>query len=455
MSRHGTRPILHRRASSLSIFAFISVAMGSPALFAADQEAATRDARFQQSITEMFPRLVETRRDIHAHPELSNEEERTATLVAKRLRDLGLKVNIGVAKHGIVALLQGKEGGRCVAVRADMDALPITQLSSVPYRSQTPGVMHACGHDVHTTVALGLAELLAKHPEEVRGTVKFLFQPAEEGMPVSFKGDWGARLMVAEGALENPRPDAIFALHCRPSYSAVDSKDESTRLLNAGQLGYAIGPDSANSDTFEITIKGMMAHGSTPHRGIDAIVVAAEAITALQTIRSRRTNTRQPLVLSIGVIEGGQRHNIIADSVRLAGTIRTYDEGFRDSVVVMMKQILGGITAAHGAAYELDYRKGYPSVINNEALVRATLPSLQRIVGVENVIEMVPGMGGEDFSFFSQVSPGFYFRLGVANKEKGITGEIHTPAFDVDEECLKTGVAALAAAVCDFLKVPE
>ena len=219
-----------------SIIVFLSATIGSPAIIAADQESTNRDVRFENSIAEMYPGLVETRRDIHAHPELSNEEARTAALVANRLRELGLKVTTGVAKHGVIALLQGKEGGRCVAIRADMDALPITQLSSVPYRSQTPGVMHACGHDVHTTVALGLAQLLAKHPEEVRGTVKFIFQPAEEGMPVSFKEDWGAKRMVAEGAMENPRPDAIFALHCRPSYSDADSNDESTRFLNAGQL---------------------------------------------------------------------------------------------------------------------------------------------------------------------------------------------------------------------------
>lgn len=422
---------------------------------ATDPETAARDARFQESITEMFPRLVETRRDIHAHPELSNEEERTADLVAERLRGLGLEVTTGVAKHGIVALLKGKEGPQCVAVRADMDALPITQLQSIPYRSRNPGVMHACGHDVHTTVALGLAELLSTHRDEVRGTVKFIFQPAEEGMPVTYKESWGARLMVEEGAMDNPRPDAIFALHCRPTISPAYSSDDRTRFLKAGQVAYAVGPDSANSDTFEVTIKGTMAHGSAPHRGVDAIVVAAEAITALQTIRSRRTNTRQPFVLSIGVIEGGQRHNIIADSVRLAGTVRTYDAAFRDSVVELMNQILAGITSAHGASYDLDYRKGYPGVINNESLVRKTLPSLRRIFGEDNVLEMVPGMGGEDFSFFSQVSPGFYFRLGVANEEKGITGEIHTPAFNVDEECLKTGVAALAAAVCDFLEPPK
>ncbi len=414
-------------------------------------EAAERDALFRETITGMFPRLVETRRDLHAHPELSNEESRTSSLVADRLRELGLQVTTGVAGHGVVALLKGNEGGKCVAVRGDMDALPITELSSTPYRSKIPGVMHACGHDVHTTVVLGLAELLSTHPEQVNGSVKFIFQPAEEGMPVTFKEDWGAKRMVAEGVMENPKPEAVFALHCRPTVTPAGTLDDSVRFLNAGQLAYAIGPDSANSDTFEITIKGTMAHGSAPHRGVDAIVVAAEVITALQTIRSRRTNTLQPLVLTVGTIEGGQRHNIIADKVRFTGTLRTYDEAFRDSVVEMMNRILEGITSAHGASFELDFRKGYPGTINNESLVLKSLPSLQRIAGKENVIEMIPGMGGEDFSYFARIVPGFYFRLGVANEKEGITGAIHTPAFDVDEECLKTGVAAMAAVVCDFL----
>jgi amidohydrolase len=184
---------------------------------------------------------------------------------------------------------------------------------------------------------------------------------------------------------------------------------------------------------------------------VDAIVVAAEAITALQTIRSRQTDTRQPLVISVGIIQGGQRENILADKVTFGGTVRTYDTGFRDGVIEKMHRILKGITEAHGAAYEMDYRKGYPSVINEAALVRATLPTFQRLLGAENVIEMLPGMGGEDFSYFAQVVPGFYFRLGVSNPDKGITGEIHTPLFDVDEECLKTGVAVMAGAVCDFL----
>jgi len=410
-----------------------------------------RDALFAQSVEEMFPKLVETRRDIHAHPELSNEEERTAALVADRLRTLGLEVKTGVAKHGVVALLKGGQEGKCVAVRADMDALPIKELRSVPYRSKNPGVMHACGHDIHTTVALGVAELLAKHRDQVKGSVKFLFQPAEEAMPATYKKDWGAKLMVAEGAMANPKPDAVFGLHCTTSVSPAGLLDDDIHYLKAGQLAYTIGADNANSDRFQIIIRGKMAHGSAPHKGVDAIVVAAEAIQALQTIRSRQTNTRQPLVISIGTIQGGQRENILAEQVVMGGTVRTYDAGFRDEVVKMMHRILKGITEAHDATYEMDYRIGYPSIINNEALVRATLPAFQRIVGEANVLEVIPGMGGEDFSYFAQVTPGFYFRLGVANEEKDIIHGAHTPMFDADEDSMKTGVQVMAAAVCDFL----
>jgi amidohydrolase len=411
----------------------------------------TRDTTFAATIDALFPKLVEIRRDLHAHPELSNQEERTAGVVADRLHALGLKVQTGVAKHGVVALLDSGRPGPCVAVRADMDALPIKELRATPYRSQNPGVMHACGHDVHTTVALGLAELLAQHRGLWRGSVKFLFQPAEESMPTSFKGDWGAKLMVAEGVLESPKPAAIFGLHCRPTITPAGAVTDEVHYLKAGQIAYAIGPDSANSDSFDVTIRGLMAHGSAPHRGVDAIVVAAEAITALQTLRSRQTDTRQPLVISVGQIQGGQRHNILAEEVTFGGTVRTYDVAFRDGVIEKMHRLFKGITEAHGASYELDYRKGYPSVINDSVLAKATLPSFHRVIGPEQVLEMLPGMGGEDFSYFSQVVPGFYFRLGVSNPDKEITGEIHTPLFDVDETCLKTGVAAMAAATCDFL----
>lgn len=415
--------------------------------------AETRDAVFQDSIEAMFPKLVEIRRDIHMHPELSNEEERTAKLVADRLKELGLTdIKTGVAKHGVVAVLKGAQDGPCVAVRADMDALPIKELRSVPYRSQNPGVMHACGHDVHVTCALGVAELLAKHRDMVKGSVKFLFQPAEEAMPATFKGDWGAKLMVAEGALENPKPAAVFGLHTTAQVQPAGTTDDGVHYLKAGQIGYTPGIDNANSDRFHITIRGKMAHGSAPHKGVDAIAVAAEAIMALQMIKSRQTNTRQPLVISIGMINGGQRENIIAEKVELGGTVRTYDASFRDGVVEQMERVLKGITAAHGATYEMEYRKTYPSIRNDKALVDATLPVFKRIVGERNVIELIPGMGGEDFSYFAQVVPGFYFRLGVANEEKRMTYGGHTPMYDCDEESIKTGVAVMAAAVCDFLE---
>ncbi|WP_038169733.1 amidohydrolase [Verrucomicrobium sp. BvORR106] len=434
---------MKRYALPLALFGFCTAALMA--------QESPRDATFRTAIDALYPKLVETRRDIHAHPELSNEEERTAALVAERLRTLGLQVKTGVAKHGVVGLLDSGKPGPCVAIRADMDALPIKELRATPYRSQNPGVMHACGHDVHTTVGLGVAELLAKHRDQWRGSVKFLFQPAEEGMPPTYKGDWGAKLMIAEGAMDNPRPAAVFGLHCRPTITRTDGRGEDPHYLRAGQVAYAIGPDSANSDSFVVTIRGVMAHGSAPQRGVDAIVVAAEAITALQTIRSRQTDTRQPLVLSVGVIQGGQRQNILADEVTFGGTVRTYDAAFPDTVLEKMHRTLKGITEANGATYTMEYRKGYPSVINHKELTNATLPSFRRLLGPDNVLEMVPGMGGEDFSYFAQVVPGFYFRLGVSNPDKEITGEIHTPAFDVDEACLKTGVAVMAAAACDFL----
>ena len=416
--------------------------------FAAD----TRDTLFQKSIKEMFPKLVEIRRDIHMHPELPNEEVRTAKLVADRLKELGFfDIKTGVAKHGVVALLKGTQDGPCVAVRADMDALPIKELRSVPYRSQNPGVMHACGHDVHVTCALGVAELLSKHRDQIKGRVKFLFQPAEEAMPATFKGDWGAKLMVAEGAMENPKPAAVFGLHTTALVQPAGTTDDAPHYLKAGQIGYTPGIDNANSDRFHIIIHGKMAHGSAPHKGVDAIAVAAEAIMALQMIKSRQTNTRQPVVISIGTISGGDRENIVAEKVELGGTVRTYDAAFRDGIIEQMERILKGITSAHGATYEMEYRKTYPSILNDRKLIAATLPAFKRIIGEQNVIELIPGMGGEDFSYFAQVVPGFYFRLGVANEDKGMTYGGHTPMYDCDEESLKTGVAVMAAAVCDFL----
>jgi amidohydrolase len=414
----------------------------------------TADELIRKEVDKMFPSLVDIRRDIHSHPELSNEEARTAQLVVDKLKSLGLEdIRTGVAKHGVVAVLKGGKPGPCVAIRADMDALPIKELRSVPYRSQKPGVMHACGHDVHTTVALGVAQLLSQHRELVQGSVKFIFQPAEEAMPATFKGDWGAKLMLAEGALEKPKPAAIFALHCSTgNQRRTPVKEGESEYLEAGQIGWNAGPDSAQSDRFQVVIKGLMAHGSAPHRGVDAIAVAAQCITALQHIRSRQTNTMQPLVISVGMIQGGQRENIIADQVEFSGTVRTQDIAFRDQVVDLMQRTLKGTCDAHGASYEFHYKSGYPVVYNDPALVKEMLPSLARVVGEGALVEGSASLGGEDFAYFSQVVPGFYFRLGVANSKEKITAGVHTPLFDVDERCLAVGVRCMATMVCDYLR---
>ena len=259
--------------------------------------------------------------------------------------------------------------------------------------------------------------------------------------------------MVAEGVLENPKPEAILGLHTSTGVTLAGSRDDMvTEYLEAGEVGWNSGPASANSDRFQIIIKGTMAHGSAPHKGVDAIMVAAQAINALQMVRARETNPQQPLVMTIGTIQGGQRENILADTVEMGGTVRTADEGFRDHVIELMNRTLKGVTEAHGATFELNYRKGYPIVMNDDALVKKLLPTMRRIVGDARVLEVNPGMGGEDFSYFAQKLPGFFYRLGCANEGKGITAGGHTPQFDVDEEALKTGVEVMAGMVCDLLK---
>ena len=424
----------------------------------ADELTSQRDSQFKADVDVMYPRLVATRHELHKHPELSNEEERTARYVALRLRDLGLEVQTGVGKHGVVAMLRGGKDPdkNCIAVRADMDALPIMEAGRTPYRSEVPNVMHACGHDVHVTCALGVAELLAKHKDEITGSVKFLFQGAEEAMPSTYLGDWGAKLMVAEGALENPRPSAIFGLHCSPLCAPAEGPGAGIEApMEVGTIAYAIGPASANSDRFQVIIQGKIAHGSAPHKGVDAIVVAAHAITGLQMIRSRETNTMDPVVLSIGMINGGTRENIIADRVEFSGTVRTHDTELRDQIIVLMDRSLAGITAAHGASYELNYRKGYPAINNDPVVATKALRTIERVLGQGSTIESLAGMGGEDFSYFSNVVPGFYYRLGVANVSKNIIAGVHTAEFDVDEGCLKVGVLTMACVVMDALMANE
>jgi amidohydrolase len=371
------------------------------------------------------------------HPELSNREERTARVVAERLRALGLTaVKTGIARHGVTALLVGGKPGPVVAVRADMDALPIQETIDVPYKSQTPGVKHACGHDVHTTVALGVAEVLAGMKAEIPGTIKFIFQPAEEGPPTGEDG--GARLMVKEGVMQDPAPSAIFGLHTFPG-------------LEVGQIGYISGAAMASSDKFYLTIRGKSSHGAQPHNGIDSVVVAAECITALQNIRSRRIDPQEPLIISIGMIQGGTRHNIIAAEVRMEGTMRTLSEEVRTRAQALMRETLQNITAAYGATHDLKFEENAAITYNEPALVEATLPTLRKVVGEAKVVSIRPLMPAEDFSYFQKVVPGFYYYLGVANRRRGITAGWHTAEFDVDEESLVVGVKVMSNVLVDYL----
>ncbi|MBX7222030.1 MAG: amidohydrolase [Blastocatellia bacterium] len=376
----------------------------------------------------LLPRLIEIRRDIHQHPELSNREVRTAGLVADFLKKLDLDVQTGVAHHGVVALLHGEQPGPVIGIRADMDALPICEAREVPYKSKTEGVMHACGHDVHTTIGLGTAAILAKYRNRLAGTVKFIFQPAEEGPPPGEKG--GAPLMIEEGVLENPKPDVMFGLHVYPP-------------LEVGKVGYTPGPSMAGAVEFRIKFLGTKVHGAYPHKGVDAIVVASQAVIQLQTIVSRRIDAQEAVVLSIGSIHGGNRFNIVADEVILSGTVRAMRPATIDTVEALMRQVLEGVTSGFGARYEFQYERLVPALINDPELTLGMVPVLQEAVGKENLFPVPFRMGAEDFAFFAERIPSLFLALGIANQEQGITAAIHTPEFDVDESCLAVGVKAM------------
>ncbi|HEX8473561.1 MAG TPA: amidohydrolase [Pyrinomonadaceae bacterium] len=405
---------------------------------AAQQSAALqRMPRIAQAAESLRAQLIAQRRDFHMHPELSNREERTARIVAERLKVWGLdEVKTGVARHGVVALLKGAKPGAVVAVRADMDALPIQETIDVPYKSQNAGVKHACGHDLHTSVGLGVAEVLSKMRGEIAGTIKFIFQPSEEGPPVGEEG--GAALMIKEGALENPRPQVIFGLHSMPS-------------LEVGEVSYTTGAMMASSDRFNVTIRGKQSHGAQPHQGIDSVVVAAECVLALQNIRSRRIDPMEPLVISVGMIHGGNRFNIIAGEVKLEGTMRTLSEEVRERAKGLMRETLQNVTAAYGATFELQFQENAAVTFNDPQLVEETLPVMRRVVGEKGVVAEKPRMIAEDFSYFQRVVPGFFYYLGVGNRARGITASLHTAEFDVDEESLVVGVKVMSNVLLDYL----
>ena len=399
--------------------------------------AAVPDAEIERAVRGVEKEVVEVRRAIHQHPELGNREFRTGALVRDRLREIGLEVRHPVAKTGVVGLLRGGRPGPAVALRADLDALPIEERNDVAYRSRNPGIKHACGHDAHTAMLLGAARVLAGFKERLPGTVVFLFQPAEEGPPEGEPG--GASLVLEEGALDDPPLSAIFALHV-------------SSLLESGRIGWCEGPIFASTDRFIIDIKGQRTHGAYPHTGLDPIPVAAQLVLALQSIVSREIDAQLPKVITVGSIQGGNRNNIVAEGVRLEGTLRALDPEVRRQLRERVARTVAGVASAHGTTAELKFGAGHPATLNDGALVRALVPALERALGRERVVAVRPEMGAEDFAEYATRMPGLYLRLGTRNEARGITAMVHTAEFDIDEDALPIGVRALATLAWEALE---
>lgn len=411
--------------------------------------ASSLAARIDAAAAAIEPQVVAWRRDFHAHPELGNRELRTAGIVAAHLRRLGFdEVRTEVAHTGVVGLLKGTLPGRVVALRADMDALPVAEEVDLPFASRVVaewngeqvGVMHACGHDAHTAMLMGVAEVLAGLRAALRGTVKLIFQPAEELPPEGEEG--GARLMIAQGAMDNPRPEAIFGAHI-------------TSQLPVGVVGYRPGPVMASADNLKITINGCQTHGAMPWRGVDPIVTSAQVVLGLQTLISRETDlTREPAVVTIGAIKGGVRENIIPDSVEMRGTIRSFDESMRDELHERVKDLAEGISRGARATCQVCIRKNYPVTVNDPALTDAMRPTLDRVAGPGHLVLVPKVMGSEDFSFYQQMVPGLFIFLGntPTGTDPATAAPNHSPRFYVDEACLVQGVRALAHLACDFLE---
>jgi len=429
--------LLHAAASVLLLSQLLPVAT-----------AATR-ADVDALAAPLDARVRDWRRDFHQHPELSNREQRTAGRVADHLRGLGLDVQTGIAHTGVVAILRGGRPGPRIALRADMDGLPVTEATGLPfaskavaeYRGETVGVMHACGHDAHTAILMGVAEALVGIRDELAGEVMFVFQPAEEGAPDGEQG--GASLMLAEGVFREFRPDAIFGLHVWAN-------------LHVGDIGYRSGPMMAASDRFSIIVHGRQTHGSRPWGGIDPIAAAADIIGSAQHIVSRRADiSRLPVVLTFGAIKGGIRFNIIPDSVEMVGTIRTFDDGMKQAVFEQLRATAEHVAAAHGARVEhaIPADEGNPVTANDPALTERMLPRLREVAGAGNVREMGLITGAEDFSYFAREVPGFYFFVGASSRELDLATvpNNHSPQFLLDEEALRVGTRAMLAVALEYL----
>lgn len=419
--------------------------LGALALAVAAAPAAAQgtDPAVAAAVDRLAPRIIEIRHDLHQNPELSNRETRTAGVVAAHLRSLGMEVRTGIAHTGVVGVLRGGRPGPVIAVRADMDALPVTEDTPYPWKSTVRteylgnqvGVSHACGHDVHTAVQMGVASLLAGMRQDLAGTVVFVFQPAEEGAPPGEEG--GAELMLDENVFGDLRPEAVLGLH-------------TFAHMPVGQVGYTPGPAMAAADRFIIRIRGRQAHGASPHLAIDPIVMASQAVLALQTIRSRNLSPFEPSVLTVGLIRGGERNNIIPEQVEMHGTVRTFDPRVQDEVERRMREILDGITRAGGGTYELQYDRITPVTVNHGELTARLRPTLVRLMGAENVVEVPPTAGAEDFAFYARVAPTFFYRLGTV--APGTTsGDHHTPTFMADDASIPIGMRVMTGLVLDYL----
>jgi len=398
-------------------------------------------------------KVIAWRRDFHEHPELGNREVRTSGIIAKHLRSLGIEVQTGVATTGVVGVLKGGKPGPVVALRADMDGLPVTERVNLPftskvktqYNGQEVGVMHACGHDSHMAILMAVAEILSSMKADLHGTVKFIFQPAEEGAPAGEKG--GAEEMVKQGVLENPKVDVIFGLH-------INSQTE------VGKIVYRPGGTMAGVSDLQITVKGRSAHGAYPWSSIDPVVVSAQIISSLQSIVSRNVNvTENPAVVTIGVIQGGSRFNIIPESVKMQGTVRYFTDGDQKMITENVKRIATKTAEAYGATAEvlIPYSNKYPVTFNDVALTAKMLPTLEATAGKDNVMLRPPVTGAEDFSFFQQKVPGLFFFLGgMPRGANGLTAPSHhTPDFYLDESGFTLGVKALTNLTLDYMAVSK
>lgn len=390
-----------------------------------------------QLVRQVMPMVIELRRDLHAHPELSNREERTSRVVAEKLRSLGVdQLRTGVARHGVVALIRGVRPGPTLALRADMDALPIQEDTGLPFASKNPGVMHACGHDANTAMLVGAAAVLVELRDQLAGNVKLIFQPAEEGTPPGEEG--GAALMIWEGVLADPEVSAMFAMHTSPE-------------LPTGKIGYRFGGIMASVDRFRVVITGKQSHAAMPWQGSDPIVATAQMITAVQTIASRKIDARQPVVVSFGIVQAGSAWNIIPESVVLEGTIRSHDAQVRKQAVEQFRAMVQGTAAAMGTTATVEMTDYGPVVWNDPKLGQRLLPALARAVGEENLVESQPVMGGEDFAHYAARVPGMYVFLGDRNEAIGAVHPLHTPKMIVDEAALPIGVRTHVLVALEYL----